>query len=581
WAPPRGRLTDGLLLLGGGLLGAAAGAMVELPPGPVPPEFMGPAVGGLTAMMVAGILAGRKRAWNYSALLIAIALSAEPVTDIRLAGAAAITTVLIAIFLLSGAKLWSGARLVWFLAWLVLTAGITVAGARTMFAAQGLLTPLLEAIVDVNAIAGGLGVQSTVRLAPYSSVSPDTVRVLELDGPPPRYLRGQVMDRFDGTIWKASPKITALREGTGLPQDGDLPLSMLLHKAMRSAVPAPAGTTAVDGEPPVFTVGWLVSGAPWRGSSLSFRRGLELLPTEDGDPPAHTRALPDELASALRPLVASILADAETSREKAEALEAHFQSHHTYSLLSDLRGDGHPLVVLIREERPAYCTYFASAMAAALRADGEATRLIGGFVPAETNPVTGRTLVRSRDAHAWVEVWLPEERRWVRFDPTPSREAVLDLPSPSLLEAALDGVRDAMMRAFLRIRTDPMGLLRDTILSWPVLVLIVAGGGWSLWLRWRGPRTGWRRRRHGPAQTDPALWPLYRRYLRLLERHARLRIVATDSDDEIIARLREHDAEAADAAAEFLSTYRRARYRRREGSVEAVSAALKALRARL
>jgi hypothetical protein len=43
----------------------------------------------------------------------------------------------------------------------------------------------------------------------------------------------------------------------------------------------------------------------------------------------------------------------------------------------------------------------------------------------------------------------------------------------------------------------------------------------------------------------------------------------------------EHDAEAADAAAEFLSTYRRARYRRGEGSVEAVSAALKALRARL
>ena len=48
------------------------------------------------------------------------------------------------------------------------------------------------------------------------------------------------------------------------------------------------------------------------------------------------------------------------------------------------------------------------------------------FVPQEKNPFSEAFLIRERDAHAWVEVYLPEEGRFVPFDPTPwrSREAL-------------------------------------------------------------------------------------------------------------------------------------------------------------
>lgn len=581
-SPQMGRLQEVIALGLGALVGVVAGGMVELPPGPIPPVLMGPAVGALDALMIATALAGQRRAWNYGALVTAIALSAQPVAELQVAGAASVAGLLTAIFLLSGAELWGRARIVCFSVFLVGVGGVAVAGTQAMYAAQGLLTPLLEALVDVDGIAGGLGIQSTVSLAPYSNVALSNVRVMELDGAPPRYLRGQVMDQFDGITWSASAEVATVDAARRPPPGGGPPLSMLLHKGMRATIPTPAGTASVNQEPPPLTAGWLVASAPWRGTTVDITRGAERLPAEPAPPAAHTRDLPDELAEALRPIAARLVAGAVGTRQKAAQVEAHFHANHTYSLQSDLRGDAHPLVVLITEQRPAYCAYFASAMAALLRADGGATRVVGGFVPGETNPVTGRTLVRAKDAHAWVEVWIPDEQRWVAFDPTPSREAVLGSARPGLIQAAVEGARDAFMRAFLRVRTDPVGLLRDVLLSWPALALVVLGAGWSLWLRWRGRTFRLRgRRASGAALTDPALWPLYQRYLRLLERRARLSIAPADSDDEILARLREQDPAAARAAAAFLEAYRRARYRREPGADAALRDALEALRSAL
>mgnify|MGYP001821925688 CR=1 FL=1 len=49
------------------------------------------------------------------------------------------------------------------------------------------------------------------------------------------------------------------------------------------------------------------------------------------------------------------------------------------------------------------------------------TRTVLGFTPGE---VRGDTIVvRDRNAHAWVEVWLPAQG-WVRFDPTPRGDRV-------------------------------------------------------------------------------------------------------------------------------------------------------------
>jgi len=51
---------------------------------------------------------------------------------------------------------------------------------------------------------------------------------------------------------------------------------------------------------------------------------------------------------------------------------------------------------------------------------GVPARLVNGYCGGEYNPVGDFIVVRQKDAHAWVEVFIPGQD-WVRFDPTPPR----------------------------------------------------------------------------------------------------------------------------------------------------------------
>jgi hypothetical protein len=59
-------------------------------------------------------------------------------------------------------------------------------------------------------------------------------------------------------------------------------------------------------------------------------------------------------------------------------------------------------------------------MAVMLRSYGVASRVVNGFLPGEYNEAAGAYTVRQSDAHSWVEVYFPESRAWVTFDPTPA-----------------------------------------------------------------------------------------------------------------------------------------------------------------
>lgn len=67
--------------------------------------------------------------------------------------------------------------------------------------------------------------------------------------------------------------------------------------------------------------------------------------------------------------------------------------------------------------RTGFCEHIASAYAVLMRAAGIPARIVTGYQGGEINPLDGVLVVRQSDAHAWVEVWLPDEG-WVRIDPT-------------------------------------------------------------------------------------------------------------------------------------------------------------------
>ena len=53
------------------------------------------------------------------------------------------------------------------------------------------------------------------------------------------------------------------------------------------------------------------------------------------------------------------------------------------------------------------------------RSVGIPARLATGFVPGEKDGLSGRFVVRERDAHVWTEVYFPGVG-WQGFDPTAS-----------------------------------------------------------------------------------------------------------------------------------------------------------------
>ena len=103
--------------------------------------------------------------------------------------------------------------------------------------------------------------------------------------------------------------------------------------------------------------------------------------------------------------------------EKIEAVRKYLWRNHSYSLTIDL-GPGDPVTSFLLQKRDGHCQYFASSAVLLLRCLGVPARYVTGYY-AHESPEPDVTVVRQRDAHAWVETWS-DGMGWNTFDPTPS-----------------------------------------------------------------------------------------------------------------------------------------------------------------
>ncbi len=118
-----------------------------------------------------------------------------------------------------------------------------------------------------------------------------------------------------------------------------------------------------------------------------------------------------------------------TDYERALALETFFRSLGTFRYSTEVtpgHGASDLASWLLDPDSPnyrvGYCEQFATSMAVMARQVGIPSRVILGFTPGAQID-DGRVVVRDRNAHAWVELWMPAQG-WVRFDPTPRGDGV-------------------------------------------------------------------------------------------------------------------------------------------------------------
>ncbi len=275
--------------------------------------------------------------------------------------------------------------------------------------------------------------------------------VFTVDSPRADYWRGETFDVWDGETWTRS-------------DEGET--QVLSHDPSGSTTDVPPGyadTGAVAGPPLTQTfhieTGYddIVFGAPSVRSvqsdkvlvgrpdgtvavaagSSGFGKGAvytvtsrSMLTTEADLRAADSQPVPQQIramygaspvtTTRVRSLAQQTTAGAATTYDKVKALEAWMGANLHYSLNAPLSPPGVDVVDnFLFTSREGWCEQIASSLVVLARSVGIPARLVTGFVPGQLDQLTGRWVVRERDAHAWAEIYFPGIG-WQGFDPTAS-----------------------------------------------------------------------------------------------------------------------------------------------------------------
>lgn len=255
-------------------------------------------------------------------------------------------------------------------------------------------------------------------------------------------------------------------------------------------------------------------------------------------------------------LAREIVGSRTSAYEKAQAVEAYLSKHYRYSLDIPSGKPARPLEEFLFERKTGYCEHYATAMVVLLRNVGVPARLVTGFLATEWNEYGNYYLVRQRDAHAWVEIHLPNSG-WVTMDPTPAITELVGDSQWFALSRVMDTVRLRWNRFFVQYNAAdqmavvrglkegtavvrdrawssftsllaPAGDIAGRILSYVLeenirlmsgfLSSVVLGAGLVIWLVQRKPWNGWRR--HGSVICEHAvITQIYRGALKQVARN--------------------------------------------------------------
>ena len=369
----------------------------------------------------------------------------------------------------------------------------------------------------------------------------DTV-VLRVRGPHIDYLRGASLDLYETGRWSRSDRMAVETTAT---YDGDAPsgdvsdVAAVSERTDRFFLPLDAESIVTNPTDVVVDGLGSVKRAAKHGRPVArFVRG-----TRDRaglDPPLSTDLqLPRRMRPVLEQLALDWAGSASGAGEILDAIEHHLLTEYQYARAFKRGQRTDPVLDFLSLNKSGHCEYFATALALVARAAKVPARVVMGYRVAEHSPF-GYYVVRDRNAHAWVEAWIPGQG-WTTRDATP-REA---LPQNRQYEAGYAVSASDALRVGYDDLTDWLGRLtiRQTAVAW------LAGFMVLVWIVSRGARGRARKRRLSDDEaalpfgkllisrlaraghTRPAHEPIERlaaripdaRAARLLERYAALR----------------------------------------------------------
>lgn len=135
--------------------------------------------------------------------------------------------------------------------------------------------------------------------------------------------------------------------------------------------------------------------------------------------------IPENLTEPIGKFISKALKSRRNNKfEKDSQLIDFFVSYFNNKFKYEITGMGSfdpgedPAAVFLKRKK-GHCELFATAMALVLRSNGIPCRYVTGFLCEEKNPAGDYYIARLGNAHAWVEAYLRDDKRWVIAEPTP------------------------------------------------------------------------------------------------------------------------------------------------------------------
>lgn len=268
-------------------------------------------------------------------------------------------------------------------------------------------------------------------LGPKQQRTYEALRVT-VDGDPEDllYLRGMAYEDFDGASWRVHSDSGAsdgalLTHAWATDRTAAVAITTRSMRSVRYTpgyLVAPDVSTVLDyyvpNEPRTLSYEFQMY-LPAPGGYSFAPPGAEKLALLDADAQENCTYLPPETEQKLQEIAAE---NGLLSAASTEKLAKNVVSFVRQSAVYDLSPPRVPANTdfcswFLTEAGSGYCVHFATAAAAMLRAVGIPARYVEGYVTGVT--AGEETVVEERQAHAWVEAYLPGEG-WRQFDPTPS-----------------------------------------------------------------------------------------------------------------------------------------------------------------
>ena len=335
---------------------------------------------------------------------------------------------------------------------LVSSFGLAVASLLLTFAIFFTIPRIGRTYLPLRTPIGTLttGFTNRVELGAFGAIQSDPTIVMRVsfpEGPadparlPDLRWRGIAFDQFDGRAWTlrdpARSRVQRMRDGAFAftPYPWGVPLvsyevfldpigtDVLFGTPRLVAIQGPFTGLQVDAGDAISVLSPLTTQVRYQAVSRieQFPEAALRRPVAPADYPAAIREaflqLPP-LSPRLRALAGTLAAGAASPLEVAHRVESYLAQNIQYSLELRQESDLDPLDEFLFERKAGNCEYFAASMAVLLRAAGIPARVVNGFQRGEWNEVGQYLAVRQRDAHSWVEAYVPRVG-WASFDPTP------------------------------------------------------------------------------------------------------------------------------------------------------------------